>query len=724
MGLMGPLTRSGDRPSRLPAVFVLTVCAIHAQTVPVSGRCVVTAVPSQVRAEGLTERMGDILLQCSGSSPGAVLAGNLSVALPVNITNRVDAGNLTRDAVLSVDYGSGFVPTGTAGLVTGSIIAFNGISLTVPLSGAMNIKVSGIRAAAHQAGAGAPQPITAQLAFSSPASIAIDQSRPVVAFAQTGLYASPNDTGIACAGSPLPSAITLSDLFAAGTAFASTRVTEGFAGDFAPRSPGEDNGTRFLIKYSGFPSGAHLFVPDFVAGSNALAATAGGDLGLPQQVGQYVPGSGTLLLARVLNADTSGAGGTVLPLPSSTTLNGASEVPLTNGAGYAVYEVLDANPSQQETAQFPTFVGLAKVAAAAMAQESVSLAPVSGVLNASATAAVPRFAAVTPPSDCTLLGDCGARYFPQLTVLAGPIQLTAVAGGDMTSHNGYIPIQNTGGGILTWSATVSYTTGSGWLNLSSTSGLNNGSILVVANAKNLSAGTYQANILVTAGGVAGSVTVPVTLTVTAPPTPPPPPPPPAAPAVVVSKVVNAATFEVTPLVAGSLATLMGSHLSGKNVSVTFDGSTAALLYVSDTQVNLQVPTGLAGKTSATLVVTVDGVSSTPMTVVLAPAWPAIFANGVLNQDNSVNSAAAGARAGSILQVFLTGVPHGATVSAQIAGRQDLVPLYAGDAPTVPGVQQVNVAVPDDVPPSSTQLVICAATGGQQWCSNAAPLTVE
>jgi uncharacterized protein (TIGR03437 family) len=202
-------------------------------------------------------------------------------------------------------------------------------------------------------------------------------------------------------------------------------------------------------------------------------------------------------------------------------------------------------------------------------------------------------------------------------------------------------------------------------------------------------------------------------------------PAPPAPSVVVSKVVNSATLDATPLVAGSLGTLMGSHLSGKSVSVTFDGNIANLIYTSDNQINLQVPPNLAAtKTSASLVVTVDGTSSTPQLVALAPAWPSVFANGILNQDNSLNSPAAGAQAGTILQIFATGIPAGATVSAQIAGRKDLVPLYAGPAPTVPGVQQVNVTVPSDLTASSTQLIICAATGGQQYCSAGSPLVIQ
>src|SRR5262249_48013361 len=116
---MGPLIRSGSQ-HRLLSLLTLTIsvtCATHAQTSG-SRRCVVSGVPSQVRSEGLTERMGDILLTCSGSIPGSVFSGNLQVFLPVAITNRLDASsNTAREPVLSVDYGSGFVPTGITGTV-------------------------------------------------------------------------------------------------------------------------------------------------------------------------------------------------------------------------------------------------------------------------------------------------------------------------------------------------------------------------------------------------------------------------------------------------------------------------------------------------------------------------------------------------------------------------------------------------------------------------------
>jgi uncharacterized protein (TIGR03437 family) len=194
--------------------------------------------------------------------------------------------------------------------------------------------------------------------------------------------------------------------------------------------------------------------------------------------------------------------------------------------------------------------------------------------------------------------------------------------------------------------------------------------------------------------------------------------------ITVSKVVNAATFGATPLVAGSLATVMGSHFSGKSIGVTFDSVAAAVLFSGESQINLQVPLALYGKTTASLIVTVDGASSAPFPVTLAAAWPSVFPHGVLNQDGSENTSDAAAKSGDILQIFATGIPKGAVVTAQIGDRKDLVPLYSGDAPTVPGVQQVNVAVPDGAG-ASAMLILCAtAPGAQQACSAGYQLVVR
>ncbi|MGP8248167.1 MAG: hypothetical protein ACLQVN_27100 [Bryobacteraceae bacterium] len=705
------------------AIYALCLCAtagaIQAQT---NAQCSVFSAPAQVRAEGVTERLGSLVLQCS-AVPSSTLSGNLTVYLPVSVTDRVNDASTSLDSVLSVNYGTGFVPTSYQGVVSGSNIAFYGIGLTVPASGLLGLQVSGLRANVSQLGL-TPRSVSAEVSFSVPLSAA----SAVLAYAQPSLYATLYESGIACAGSPLPATLDLADLFAAGTAFASTRLTESFAGAFQPRGAGDDSGTRFLIRYSGVPSAAQLFVPTWVAGSDAAVPTAGGDLGQAQAVGQYVPGSGTLLLSLVVGADSTGAGGYPTSLPAGSgplALNGISAVSLSNGSGYVVYEVADAGSSAIESAQFPTFAGLPAATPPATASETVSYAAVSSLGTASQTAPIPRFLGTEPQSDCGLVEDCSASYFPQLSVKAQPIQLTAYAGGATTSLPGYVPIQNSGGGILNWSVSIQYATGSGWLTLDNTAGQNNGSVRVWANAANLAAGAYTANLVIEGGPLGTTDTVPVTLQVV-----------PAPSTVVITSVVNAATFAATPLVPGSLGTIFGTGLAGGNVGVTFNGTAGTVLYDSATQINFQVPSSLGSGNSATMVVTVGGATSAPVTVVISPAWPAVFNNGVLNQDNSVNAAANPATAGSIIQIFATGIPTAgewftlANVTATIGADANLVPLYAGAAPGLPGVQQVNVAVPSGLSGSTAPLTLCAVVTypptalAQQFCSPAFSLAVK
>ena len=710
---------------RLFSLTVVLTGSLLAQVQTGPSQCSVSTSPPLVRSEGVTERVGDILLQCSFGNAPTTLTGSLEVFLSSPVTNPINASGVASDALLLMNSGSGYVPTGVPGVVGSQSVTFNNINLPVPSGGQINLKISSIRVNASQLGGGPnPTPITANLSFNIP----LNQSQVTVAYAQKSLYDTIYDTGITCVGSPVPSVLSVTNLYAAGTALASTRFTDGFAGAFQPRGSGDTNGTRFLMQYSGFPTQTQVYLPDFVAGSDAAVPTSGGDLGMPQAVGQYLPGSGTLLLARVLNADNTGTGGTPATLTASgsgaITLDSVSPVLLTNGGGYAVYEVVDANLGALESVQFPTFIGISNITAAAVAQETVSYAPVSSAPTASQTAPVPRFKATTPTSDCSIVGDCNAGYFPVLGVeTIGNFSATVTAGGNTTEVPGNIYIGNNGGGILNWAITVNYLQGSGWILLDYPSGENNATVRVWAKPQNLTAGTYLANLVVSGGGpMSAPVSIPVTVIVQPAPTPTPTPTPAQptptpTPSVTVSSVVNAASLTIAPLVPGSLGTVMGSNLAGKVVAVTFDSAPATLLYNSPTQINLQVPASLdPSKTSSSMVVTVDGVSSNPYTVVLAPASPSIFNGGVLNQDYSANAPTTAAAAGTILQIFATGIPASALVTVEIAGQGSLTPVYAGPAPGLAGVQQVDVAVPSGLASGATPLVICALAGSQQYCS--------
>lgn len=683
--------------------------------------CSTTAATNIVRAEGLTERIGDIVFNCTGV-PNSTIQINFNVQMNTTVSNRISSGTTITGTILTVDNGSGpQASTVQPLLLAPNTLAWNGVPLTYTSSGALTITIQDIRVNANEVGQGGQ--ITATIG--SAGSILITQSLLVVGVAQTSLYVG-NSADLICAqyGSALPgNPVGFANLINAGTAFESTRVTEGFSGAFSPKSApanlNADTGTRFIVRYNGFPQAAQLFVPNVVAGSDAVTPTAGGDMGLPASGGSYAPtASGSLLLVLVSGADSTGAGGSLVYTPGPigsgpVSFDAVTQLQIVNGSAYVVYEVVDSSQFVLETAQFPTFMGLAPNVVQTNTQtgESVTYAPVSELPTASTNAPIPRFLPLLPRNDCSIVGDCGAAYYPQLNVSSNPLQFTLPA----NSPNKVLglPVLNGGAGVMYWSAAVTYTSGSGWLTISPTSGMNNGSISVYANPGNLPVGTYQATVTVNAGS-GGQQVVPVTLTIT----------PATNPGPTITSVVNAASFAQAPVVPGSLATILGSGLTGKNVTASFNGLAATVLFSNATQINLLVPAGLASLSSAQLSVTVDGQTSLPMTVPVAAFEPGIFAGAVLNQDGTVNSITNAAAGGSIIYFYATGLSGPGTITARIGTTEITNLYYAGPAPGFPGVQQVNLVVPAGMGGISTQLYACGTTNGTEVCSLPVPLTLK
>lgn len=672
--------------------------------------CAATANPPIVHAEGVAERTGDIAVTCTGGQPNQLITGNLTAFLDVNVTNRV-AANGTVDVFLELDNGSGLTPlTAPATLYGVNGVTFNGLSFNLSPTGTVKLEILNLRGNASQLGLAPNSFIFAYVAFNG-SDVQVNQAQFEVGNPEISLLS--NSTGsLTCAqtGSPLPSSISFSNLIAAGTNFTTTRVTEAYANAFAPKSDwtnfDADSGVRIIAKYSGFPAGAQLYVPDAIAGADADIPTAGGDLGFAASGGQYTPGKGELLLVRVVGADANGAGGTLaFATPNVTTaFNSASQVGLTNGAGYVVYEVVDSNQSIRESAQFPTFLGLAPNGSlpVTVTQSSINLAAISTTATASSSAPIPRFVQATPGSDCAYVGDCSANYFPRLSVDTTPLTYTVAAGQTATQ---YFTIHNTGSGALNWSTSVSYTNGSNWLRISPASGINNGTVRVDALTAGLQPGTYKALLTINGGAISGAQTITVTLNVTQGSTPTPTPS--------IQTITNAASGDQTTLVAGSLATIMGSNFAGHNVAVTFDGTPATLVYNGAQQINLQVPPALGAKSAANVMVSVDGNNSPAKVVQLSASAPAIFNGGVLNQDYSGNSATNPATAGSVLQIWSTGLPASGKITAVINGQTIDSPYYAGAAPGITGVQQVDLFVPNGLSGTQATVSVCGSTGDAQ-----------
>lgn len=688
----------------LPAAEAAVVCRASGSPVP-------------VRSEGLTELAGAIALGCTGS-PGERVDANLTIFLTANVTNRLADGGAV-DASVTVD---GTPVAGVTPLAVGAnAVAFNGISVQTPESGSFSLVVSGIRIAVAARGIENASPIDAFISVGGPSAPALQNSTVTVGIPRRGLLSSGNAGTVNCYGSPVPSEISVSRLFGAGTRVYSTRVSEGYPNAFEKASAGA-TGTRILLRWTGLPAGTRVFLPDVVAGANALQPTSGGDLYLTASGGAYRPSAqGSLMLARVLDADAQGAGGTPAwtPDPSAgdVSFDAAHEVTLTNGAGSAAFEVVESNPTAEENAHIPTFFGLPANTpiATATGKQFVSFGPLSTVDQASPTAPVLRFADAIPPLDCIAKGDCGS--FPKLAVEPWkPFTFTAASGGKKQSQ--YASVKNAGTGILAWSLNIVYKNGADWITVYAEP--NRGSIpgwfRMDVDPSRLAPGTYEAEIVVDAGPTAGSDAVPVRLTVTPGTTP------------AMGAIVNAASFMGGALTPGSIATIFGERLSGKAVQVSFDGIPAQVFYSDAAQINILVPAELGSRPSAQLLITVDGLGSAPRTVTLGTMNPAVFANGVLNQDNSVNAASKPAAANTVLQIFATGLPaaENGSVLAMLNGTEITSLDYAGPAPGLAGLWQINARVPQGIAAGPANLSVCGVslTSTARTCSPAVKVYIQ
>ncbi len=650
--------------------------------------CQVASAALQVRAEGRVERVGNITITCQGGTPGQVGRTNLILFLNRPVTNAVSNDTL-RDVTVAVDQGLGLRVSGVRAVLQGATsLTFNGLDFTVPASRTVQFRVSGVRVDVS----GQNQQVLATLSFSGTNALTLNQAAVPVAQPVTGLYVTGALGQIVCVLSRFPESMTLAGALAEPTYFFTARATEGFETAFAVRDPGSDQGTRIVVRYSGFPAEARLAVLDLVVGSTGAAPTSMGDFGQAVSAGQYQTGS--LLLARVVNADANGAGGVVVTQLGQPALGALREVPMGNGSGVAVYEVMDANAFTRESAQIPTFLDLRRVAAEGtpFASAKVNLGPLSG------SAAVPRFADVTPGSDCGVVRDCNASYFPQLFV--DPNGVTATAAADGGAQVQYVRVLNEGGGLLAWTARVEYQGGpAGWLRLDRTNGFNNATIRLDFLASQVAGpGTYRANVVIE--GWQGSKTVPVTFTVT-------PRAVPVGPAV--TSVVHAATYEEV-LVPGGLAMLRGLRLGGDGAAVKVGGLAARVVYASGEQVNFEVPVGLGGRESAELVVTAGGVDSAVRTVALRPVLPGIFTGGVLNEMGIAGPVTIG----GLVRVLFTGVPEGGlgTVRVTVHDWEGLTPVTSARVPGLVGVSYADVVVPVGMPAMTSNIVVCASAGSQ------------
>jgi uncharacterized protein (TIGR03437 family) len=701
----------------LTALFFIFSFSGFAQT------CNAGVTLADVHAEGLAEKVGNVILTCTGGTAGSLVTSNFFIALNANVTNRLTSSGTLSNISVTV----GAFPTGAPPVLSSpTSISISGAQYTVPSPNTLpvTITVSGIRVAIPTlTGQGASATAVTATILATGIQI-LNGTLGEIGLGSVSLLDSVINNGIPCvAGSSAPATMDFPGLLAAGTASSTIRITEGYNNALPPNippDPTQDTGVRILVNLSGYGSQTQVYVPDAIVGNDGVSPTSSGAFDGVFSGGSYAPGQ--LLLLRVQGADATGAGGSIfLATPTGpTSFASVSQLTMSSGAGYAVYEVVDGNPSAVEYAQIPVFTAVPQNSCAASGLGTTSqadtlgpeLAPVSNVAVATPTDPIPRFIATTPGSDCSVENDCNASYFPQLQVNTTSITLTGASLG-LAQKSGIL-VTNSGMGQIAFTVSVTFPAGetqTSWLSVSPTSGTSGTTVIILANPATLQQGQYLATITINAGS-AGSATIALTFNV-------------GAEGVTIQSIVNSATLQAGAITPDSFATIFGANLNGTNVQAVFNGYLATVVYDSAGQINLLVPAALGTGGQAGVYVTVNGSVSNTFPVNLTANAPAIFTPGILNQNNTVNLATQPASVGDFVQVFLTGlaIPVAGPVTVNIGNQMNLPTAYAGPS-SINGLEQVNVQVPAALTFSgnSTSLSICIpGTGAQPICSNAVSL---
>ena len=403
--------------------------------------CQAVAVPPVVRAEGIAELVGDVILTCQNIPPAvpsgnltAYLETNFSVSLNVNVTNNIDFGDgeTVTDSVLVVNENNCSNPTpdqafGCAAnstiqdpqhgrLAAANRLEWNQISFPIPgtpinslapipncgpVLGLENgchpytttLRVTNIRANASQLGvpnsASFPSTqITAFVSITGPNTIPVSNNVLNVAVPILGLRVDTNagDAGLQCVDGSSHALITLEEGFA--TAFktlglptfvpGNTQWEDGYWTEGSGANDGgATQGTRFIINLNNIPAGGDLTVFDNIDCWNAED--------------EDDVDTDLLRLQLVEGTDSAGAGGS--PVGTSADM---SEISLSGGAGWVVYEVTEADPFAIEDCEVLLWFEWETdttndLPGIGIGQATASFAPTSTVTTADESAPEPRF---------------------------------------------------------------------------------------------------------------------------------------------------------------------------------------------------------------------------------------------------------------------------------------------------------------------------------------------
>jgi uncharacterized protein (TIGR03437 family) len=184
------------------------------------------------------------------------------------------------------------------------------------------------------------------------------------------------------------------------------------------------------------------------------------------------------------------------------------------------------------------------------------------------------------------------------------------------------------------------------------------------------------------------------------------------------RIVHAATQMEQTVAPGQLITIYDSPLSGLATQVSVAGRAARVLYAKDGQINVQIPVDLDAIVRAELRI-FDDTDAVTSDVMLVRAAPGVFTVGngrgqaaATNENGSANSQSSPAEAGSVLTVYVTGIPTGTPLEVEIGSRAAEV-LYVTAAPGAPGVRQIAARIPSGLGPGNVPVAVRAGSAESQ-----------
>jgi uncharacterized protein (TIGR03437 family) len=175
-------------------------------------------------------------------------------------------------------------------------------------------------------------------------------------------------------------------------------------------------------------------------------------------------------------------------------------------------------------------------------------------------------------------------------------------------------------------------------------------------------------------------------------------------------VLNAASF-LPALAPGTLVSVFGQGLgrAGQETVVSVGGQPAQVLFSNPFQVNFVLPG--AAEPGNQLLRIESAFGSREVGIVVEETAPAVFAQGgrgiVVNRDGSLNAPATPARRGEVMVIYATGLgaleQRGqlAVTRRAVTVEVEGIPLvvdYAGAAPGLAGINQINARIPASLPP--------------------------